>query len=111
MSLLINEAKSGGLSFSLDQDNSSIVVEVPTRNQPIYYGAGDISDPKEKVSQVIAKSDSIIIEFADGNVRCAPLRISGKNEARIYQYGESEYAWLWKKHDNGEVIIEPEKRL
>lgn len=110
--LLINEAKDGGLVFTLgecDEETASIVVELPTQNQPLYFGSGDARFADNRVDRVIATANSIIIHRETGEEQALPIHLSGKEEARIYQFGDNAHAWLWKKTKTGEVIIRPIK--
>lgn len=110
--LLINEAKDGGLVFTLgecDEEIASIVVELPTQNQPLYFGSGDTRFADNRVDRVTATANSIIIHRETGEEQALPIHLSGKEEARIYQFGDNDHAWLWKKINTGEVIIRPIK--
>lgn len=112
MSLLINEANEGGLVFTLgecDEVVASIVVELPTQNQPLYFGSGDTRFADNRIDRVTVTANSITIHRETGEEQDLPINLSGKNEARIYQYGDNEHAWLWKKTKTGEVIIRPDK--
>lgn len=99
-----------GLVFSLDEesaDSSSIVVEVPTLNQPLYYGAGDISDPNERAILVTALANDIIVEFENGRITHVPLHTSGRIEAKIYQFGDERHSWLYKRSEKTGLTIRP----
>jgi len=108
--LLINEAKDGGLVFTLgecDEEVASIVVELPTQNEPLYFGSGDTRFADNRVDRVTATANSIIIHRETGEEQALPIHLSGKEEAKIYQFGDNTHAWLWKKTKTGEVIIHP----
>ena len=109
--LLINEAN-GGLVFTLekcDEEIASIVVELPTQNRPLCFGSGDTRFADNRVDRVTATANSIIIHRETGEEQALPIHLSGKEEARIYQFGDNAHAWLWKKTKTGEVIIHPIK--
>lgn len=108
--LLINEAKDGGLVFTLgecDEEIASIVVELPTQNQPLYFGSGDTRFADNRVDRVTATANRITIHQENGGEQDLPIHLSGKEEARIYQFGDNAHAWLWKKSKTGEVMIHP----
>ncbi len=108
--LLINEAKDGGLVFTLgkcDEEIASIVVELPTQSQPLYFGSGDTRFADNRVDRVTATANRITIHQENGGEQDLPIHLSGKEEARIYQFGDNAHAWLWKKTKTGKVIIQP----
>ena len=107
--LLVNEGKEGGLVFILDggtEQPASIVVEAPTQNQPLCYGAGDIREESARVDKVYATSKGIIVHKVNGEELTVPVHLSGECQAKIYQFGDNAHAWLWKK-ENGNAEIKP----
>ena len=108
--LLMNEREQGGLVFTLDGDTkqpASIVVEVPTQNQPLYYGAGDIREASARVDKVYATNNGILVHKANGDELAVPVHLSGRRQAKIYQFGNDANSWLWAKGKDGEVTISP----
>jgi len=107
--LLINEERGvEGIIFTPDetQKPAGIVVEIPTMNQPLYYGAGDVREETDRVDRVTATVYGIIIHKASGEELVAPVNLSGKYEAKIYQFGDDKHYWLWKK-DGEKTTITP----
>ena len=108
--LIMTKREQGGLIFSLDGDTAqpaSIVVEVPTQNQTLYYGAGDIREASARVDKVFATNNGILVHKENGDELAVPVHLSGKYQAKIYQFGNSENCWLWQKGEDGEAIIAP----
>lgn len=107
--LLINETKDGGLVFTLgecDEKIASIVVELPTQNQPLYFGAGDTRFADNRVDRVTATANSIIIHRENGDEIAAPVTLSGEGRAKIYEYGDDVHHYIWKKSTNKKINIE-----
>lgn len=96
--------------FSLKNETNrpaSIVVEIPTMNQPLYYGAGDIiRDERSRVKEVVATPDAVFICRENGDEIAAPVSISGEGRAKIYEYGDDTHHYLWKKSISKTVNIE-----
>lgn len=94
--------------FSLEEDTSrptSIVVEVPTMNQPIYYGSGDIRDESVRVNRVVATAKAVYICKENGDEIVAPVSISGQGRAKIYQFGDCLHSYDWKKSKTEKIDI------
>ena len=98
-----------GLVFILDEDireTSSIVVEVNTKNHPLFYGAGDLNSAEDRVDMVTLTKSGILIHKSDDTELAVPVNIADedKREAKIYQYGRNSHVWTWFKA-SGETFI------
>ena len=106
--MLLTDEREGKMIFTLDgkaATPSSIVVEVPTMNEPLYYGAGDVRELDSRIDKVTASRNGIIAHKENGEELAVPVHLSGKFEAKIYEYGDDKKAWRWTKSENGEVEI------
>ncbi len=108
--MLIVTKSEHATTFSLKNETSrptSIVVEIPTMNQPLYYGAGDvIRDESARVKEVVATPDAIFICRENGEEIAAPVSISGEGKAKIYEYGDDSHHYAWKRSVGRTVNIE-----
>ena len=91
-----------GLVFILDEDvraTSSIVVEVNTKNHPLFYGAGDLNSAEDRADMITLTQTGILVHKGDDTELAAPVNIADpdKIEAKIYQYGRNSHVWTWAK--------------
>ena len=106
--MLLTDEREGKMIFTLDgkaATPSSIVVEVPTMNEPLYYGAGDVRELDSRIDKVTASRNGIIAHKENGEELAVPVHLSGKYQAKIYEYGNSSLYWHWVKDENGKVDI------
>lgn len=105
--LLVNE-KNEKMIFTVKEDSDlppSIIVEVPTFRWPVVFGAGDVRDPNTRIARVVMDDDGVIIYKENGEKIEAPVKLTGKYEAKVYQFGYDKDYWRWRKDEDGKTEI------
>lgn len=106
--MLVKTQSEHATTFSLatnDNFPASIVVEVPTLNESIFFGANDIREEDARVNKVVATSSNIYICKENGDEFVAPVSVSGLGLAKIYQFGDELHHYVWKKSKDGKIDI------
>lgn len=91
-----------GVIFAVDEQDehaTGIVVEVPTRNQPLFFGADDIREKDVRIEFIVVTKNNVIVHKANGDELYAPTTISGQKEAKIYEFGKSDHYWEWAQYE------------